>query len=268
MFQWQVVWQILLYYGILCVVVFFLSDYIMYPVPEPYQDKQIPVPVIKLTTQNGQKISAVYLPNTRAKYTILISHGNGEDLWQIFPWLEAFKAHGFSVFAYDYEGYGTSSSRPSENKTYLDINAAYDYLKNTLHIPDNRIILLGRSIGSGPTIDLARRVSVAGVILESAMLTAFRVITYWPLFPFDKYRNNAKISEISSPILFIHGTKDNVVPFWHGKALYALATAHKTFYAVEDAGHNNVAEVGGEQYWKTIEEFSSPSSARRADEGK
>lgn len=257
MIQWQMVWQILLYYGVVCVVVFFLSDYIMYPVPEPYQDKQIPVPVIKLTTKTGRKISAVYLPNPNAKYTMLISHGNAEDLWSIFPWLQAFQTHGYSVFSYDYEGYGTSAGKPSENNTYLDINAAYEYLTNTLKVPSNQIILFGRSIGSGPTVDLAARVPVAGVILESAMLTAFRVMTYLPLFPVDKYRNNAKISQIMSPILFIHGTKDKVVPFWHGRALYKLATSQKTFYAVDEAGHNNVTEVAGGQYWKTIQEFAT-----------
>lgn len=255
MFIWKIMGQLLVYYGLACIVVFFLSSYIMYPVPESYQDKQLPVPVIKLTTKNAQKISAIYLPNPTAKYTLLISHGNAENLWMIFPWLEAFQAHGFSVFAYDYEGYGTSTGKPSENNTYLDIDAAYGYLRNTLQIPDNRIILLGRSIGSGPTIDLARRVPVAGVILESAMLTAFRVITHWPLFPVDKYRNDVKIPLIRSPILFVHGTKDSVIPLWHGKALYKLATSPKTFYSVEGADHNDVSEVAGAQYWKIIQEF-------------
>lgn len=257
MLQWQIVWQIVLCYGIMCIVVFFLSDYIMYPIPEPYQDKQIPVTVIKLTTKNAQKISAVYLPNRTAKYTLLISHGNGEDLRMIFPWLEAFQAHGFSVFAYDYQGYGTSSGKPSENKTYMDIDAAYDYLTNTLNIPKNQILLVGRSIGSGPTIDVAKRVPVAGIILESPFLTAFRVMTHWPLFPIDKYRNNVKILKISVPILFIHGTKDRVVPFWQGEALYKLATSPKRFYRVEGAGHNDITEIGNEQYWKTIQEFAA-----------
>lgn len=257
MFLWKIIYQILLYYGVLCILVFFLSDYMMYPVPKPYEDKELPVSIIKLTTKNLQKISAVHLPNPTAKYTLLISHGNAEDLWTIFPWLESFQAHGFSVFAYDYEGYGTSMGHPSEKNTYLDIDAAYDYLRNSLNIPNNRIILLGRSIGSGPTIDLARRVSVAGIILESAMLTAFRVITYWPIFPIDKYRNNAKISKITSPILFIHGTKDSVVPFWHGKALYKLAIGQKAFYPVDDADHNNISEVAGDQYWKVIQKFAA-----------
>jgi uncharacterized protein len=250
-------WQIIVCYAVLCILVFFLSDQIMYPVPAPYQDAQIEVPIIKLRTPNGHFISALHLPNLNAKYTLLISHGNAENLWMIFPWLKAFQAHGFSVFAYDYQGYGSSSGKPSENNTYQDIQAAYDYLRENLNIPDNRIILFGRSIGTGPTLELARRVKVAGVILESAMLTAFRVVTYWPLFPIDKYRNNAKIVEISTPILFIHGTKDKVIPFWQGKSLYELAKNPKYFYAVEGAGHNDVFEVAGGEYWKTLQTFAA-----------
>ncbi len=217
--------------------------------------------LLKLITDDGKKISALYLHNPKAEFTLLISHGNGEDLGSILHWLMTFYQNGFSVFAYDYHGYGTSEGSPSENNTYRDIDAAYQYLTFILKVPTNRIILFGRSLGSGPTIDLASTSPCAGVIIESGLLTAFRVITGIPLLPVDKYRNNQKIKKIHVPILFIHGTQDEVIPFWHGTQLFKLANSPKKSFWVQGALHNNVTEKAGKEYFKVITEFAKSLSS-------
>lgn len=259
MFDWeflrQVFLRIIIIYGLITVVVYFVADFAMYPVPSPSyrDDKQI----LKLTTADGQKISAIYLENPQAQYTILFSHGNGEDIGYLMPFFQKYKEQGFSILAYDYHGYGTSEGRPSENNTYMDIAAAYDYLTKQLNTSPQNIILHGRSLGSGPTVELATLHPVAGIILESPFLSAFRVVTQIPLFPIDKYRNNQKITRIKAPILFIHGTQDEVIPFWQGKKLYELANEPKQFLAIENAKHNNITEVAGKVYWQAIIDFAN-----------
>lgn len=257
--KWNVITNLLLYYAVLTLVVYAISDFMMFPIPKSsYQDQNAHFPaIIKLKTGDGKKISAIYLENPKAQKTILFSHGNGEDLGSILFLLEKFRDMGFSVFAYDYHGYGTSDGRPTEYRTYLDIQAAYSYLTQTLHILPKDIILYGRSIGTGPSIELARKAAIGGVILESAMVSTFRVMTVVPLFPVDKFRNNQKIAQIKAPILFIHGTADRVIPIWHGKQLYQLARAPKLFYEVVGADHNNVMLVGGQQYFQAILSFAS-----------
>lgn len=248
--------QAILYYVIFMLFFYVASNFIMFPVPEKsYKDQDFNI--IKLHSKNGKTISAIYLDNPTSKHTILISHGNYEDLGNLYPFLEALKARGFSVFAYDYQGYGTSQGAPSESKSYDDIETAYDYLTKSLKIPVNQIILFGRSLGTGPTVDLASRKQSAGVILQSPMLTAFRIITVVPLFPLDRYRNNQKIKQIKVPILFIHGTKDEVIPFWHSKKLYELAHEPKYFYAVENAKHNDLMQVAGDHFWEAIQNFEN-----------
>jgi fermentation-respiration switch protein FrsA (DUF1100 family) len=257
--QWNVLTNIVIYYCLLTVVVYVLSDFMMFPSPKAsYQDQSLNFPkVIKLKTTDGKSISAIYLVNPKAKQTILFSHGNGEDLGSVLGLLEEFQRIGFSVFAYDYHGYGTSEGRTTEEKTYLDIQAAYLYLTQTLKTPAKDIILYGRSIGTGPTIELARKTPVGGVILEAPMVSTFRVITIVPLFPIDKYRNNQKIAAIKAPILFIHGVNDKTIPIWHSQYLYRLAKAPKRFYPVEGADHNNVMMVGGSQYLQAIVSFAA-----------
>ena len=210
---------------------------------------------IKLTTSDGEKIFAYYLPNKKAKYTLLVSHGNAEDIGYMRPFFEEMYKQGYSVFSYDYHGYGLSSGRPTEKNTYLDINAAYDYLTRVLNVSPDRIISFGHSVGAAVALDLAARKPVAGVILQGAFLTAFRVVTKIPIFPFDKFRNNRKIKNIKCPLLMIHGNRDRVIPFKHGKKLYDLALDPKVFYEVQGAGHNDILLVSGEKYWKVMSDF-------------
>ncbi len=91
-----------------------------------------------------------------------MSHGNAEDLGDDRDWLELLRSTGFGVFAYDYEGYGTSGGKPTEKSVYADELAAYEYLTGSLHVPSNRVVIMGRSVGTGPAIYLAARRPSAG----------------------------------------------------------------------------------------------------------
>jgi len=255
--RWDILSYILIVYGLLTCVIYFVSDFAIFPAPSAsYEDTRLGQMIKKLTTADGKIITAVYLPNPKASFTLLISHGNGEDLGNILPWLMAFYQHGFSVLGYDYHGYGTSGGFPSEKNTYRDIDAAYDYLIKTLNISPSQVIIFGRSLGSGPSIDLASHKPCGGVIIESGFLSAFRVFTYVPLFPVDKYANYLKIKKIHVPMLFIHGTQDEVIPFWHGDQLYQLANTPKEFFWVKGGLHNNVPEKAGKAYFEVITKFT------------
>jgi fermentation-respiration switch protein FrsA (DUF1100 family) len=232
---------------------FFTERMIFLPQPSTYQDNN---QILKLTTQDGVQISAVYLPNPQAKFTILYSHGNAEDLGYILPILEELQKMGFAIFSYDYRGYGTSQGTPTEKSSYKDIDAAYNYLTQKLAIPPERIILYGRSVGGGPSVDLASRQPVGGLILENTFVSIFRVATRITLFPFDKFNNIEKIKNVHSPVLIMHSKADEVIPFWHGEKLFATANEPKRFLAVEAAGHNDLKLVAGKEYDRALAEFS------------
>ena len=218
--------------------------------------------LLKLTVE-GQPMTAVYLKNPKAQYTILYSHGNGEDLGDIFSQLEKLQSLGFNVFAYDYRGYGTSPGQPSVDGTAPEIQAAYDYLTQTAKVPGNRIIAMGRSVGGGPTMYLASHLAerptappLAGLILESTFTSVFRVIVPVRLYPFDKYPNADRLSRLALPTLVIHGTQDPTIRFKHGKALFEVAKGPKQFVPIEGAGHNNVSEIGGATYDQALKAFA------------
>jgi hypothetical protein len=232
----------------------FSEGAIFLPHPSSYRDSPA---ILKLTTRGGQSISALYLPNPEARYTLLVSHGNAEDLGDGRYWFEDLRRAGFGVFAFDYEGYGTSTGKPSEQGAYEDEDAAYDYLVGHLGIRPDRIIIFGRSVGSGPAVDLASRKPAAALILQSPFLSAFRVLTHIPLLPFDRFQNYKRIAHVRCPVLVIHGTSDSVIPFWHGQKLYELAREPKQNFWVAGADHNDLESVAGPSYGEALKAFAA-----------
>ena len=241
------VYVVFLLYG-----VFFGDRLIFLPRPSSYTDTD---GILKVTTREGTSISVRYIPHPKATHTILYSHGNAEDLGDMQEILQEFYEHGFSVITYDYSGYGTSSGQPSEDATYADISAVYDYAVRNIDLPPENILLLGRSVGGGPSLDLAVRETIGGLILESCFVSAFRVVTTIPLFPVDKFNNLSKIKSVSCPVLVIHGRQDSIIPFWHGERLYEEANPPKMRFWVETAHHNDLMWYAGEKYWETLERF-------------
>jgi fermentation-respiration switch protein FrsA (DUF1100 family) len=264
---WLAAFRILLYgaatlYLVLVGVALFLSDRMIFqPQRSSYQDAR---DFLKLTTADGTRITATYLPNPAASYILLFSHGNAEDIGDNLPFFMQLRSAGFAVFAYDYHGYGTSGGTPSEKAIYSDVDAAYDYLTTTLHVPPDRIISFGRSVGTGAAIDLAARKPLAGLIVQSGFTTAFRVLTHVPLVPFDRFRNVDKIGRVRCPILFMHGRADGIIPFQHGLKLYERANPAKMSLWVDGAHHNDFEMVAGKRYFSALKEFAASLERQQA----
>ena len=127
--------------------------------------------IIWLRTVKNVSIPAFFI-DRKSKVTLLFSHGNAEDIGMIYEWFQEFSLEvRVNVLAYDYEGYGKADGVPSEQTCYEDIDAAFEYLTETLHIPSEYIVLYGRSVGSGPSCYLAERlhkeqIRLGGLILQ------------------------------------------------------------------------------------------------------
>lgn len=253
-FSWQrLLSSGLIIYGLLCLWAWFFTDrQIFLPPPATYRDEGqlvwVPMP-------DGTQLAAQHVPQPDAAYTILYSHGNAEDLGQQQPVFDRLHRLGFAVFAYDYPGYGLSPGRPTVGNAERAIAAAYDYLTEVEQVPPNQIIAYGRSVGGGPTLFLASRSPLGGVILESTFVSIFRVAVPIPILPFDKFPNRARLQHVTAPILIMHGMQDEVIPFWHGQALFAAAPEPKQALWVEGAGHNDFAWVAGDRYDRAMQAF-------------
>jgi alpha-beta hydrolase superfamily lysophospholipase len=239
----------------LCVLVWALlfSDSIAFQPPSPSYTSGNGVYCIPST--DGTPLAILALTNATPAASILYIHGNAEDIGGVRFLLEAYQDAGFDVFTFDYRGYGISGGKSSTRHAYEDVDRVYNHLVKERGIDPKRLIVHGRSLGAAVALHLANQRPVAGVIIESAFLTAFRAQTQIAISPFDKMRNDRAIQAIKSPVLVIHGTRDVTIKSWQGKKLYELAPEPKFYYWVEQAGHDDVPAVNEEEYFKRITAF-------------
>ena len=233
------------------------ADRLIFPAPRPSYDART-LPVSTVTADDGVRIAALHLPNPPAEYTVLYSHGNGEDLGMALPGLEALRRAGFAVLAYDYRGYGASEGGPTTSRGVLrDAEAAYRHLVGPLGVHPSRVVVYGYSVGSGPAVHLAARFPVAGLVVENGFVSAFRVMTGAALLPFDRFPNLREIRRVRRPVLVIHGADDRVIPAWHGRRLFEAAPGPRDSLWVEGAGHTDVAAVAGPRYVHALQAFAA-----------
>jgi fermentation-respiration switch protein FrsA (DUF1100 family) len=193
---------------------------------------------------------------------VLISHGNYGNIGfggrpQFYAW---FRDLGVNLFAYDYRGFGASDGLPSESGVYADADAAYRYLTDALHVPPSRIILFGHSLGTGVTIELARHVPAAGMVLEDAYTSvANRGQEVFPLLPIkliakSKFASIEKVGALKLPKLFLHARHDEVIPFQHGQTVFAAAAEPKQFVEL-NSGHADGYLAARTTYYPAIDAF-------------
>jgi fermentation-respiration switch protein FrsA (DUF1100 family) len=221
--------------------------------------------IIWLRTKNNANVPAFYI-DRHSSTTILFSHGNAEDLGMIYEWFcELTREVQVNLLAYDYEGYGKASGTPSEQACYEDVDAAWTFLTEVLKHKPRNIVLYGRSLGSGPSCYLAERLSrdgvkIGGLILQSPIMSVFRVAFNFRFsLPGDMFCNVDRVSRVSCPVFVIHGTRDEVVPFWNGEGLFLAVPVKlraKPFW-VDGAGHNNLETLTREDglFFAQIIEF-------------
>mmetsp|Transcript_86169 Transcript_86169/g.278882 ORF Transcript_86169/g.278882 Transcript_86169/m.278882 type:complete len:343 (-) Transcript_86169:108-1136(-) len=234
------------------------ADYGLTPLPD-LTSEGIAVDTVRMWTRRGNVILGFHFRRADSTKTLLFSHGNSTDIGIMFHHLRDLCTKlQVDVFAYEYSGYGESSGVPSEADLYSDVEAAYHYLTHDCSVPDDQIVCYGQSIGSVPSIDLASRASVGGLVLHSAMKSGLGVIhdvktTYW----FDVFQNAARITRVSAPVFIIHGTHDTEIPFEHGVTLYEACPAEMAYdpWWVKEAGHNDIEINHRASYFEHLARF-------------
>lgn len=210
-------------------------------------------------TSDGEVINALFFPNG-GKRVILYFHGNAGDLsgWQFVA--EDFLSTAYDFMIIDYRGYGKSSGELSETGFYLDADAAYDYLTKRGFAPEN-IVIYGRSIGSGVAVDLASRKTCQGLVLESAYSSMGKLAgeKFPYFFPslYLKYRfdNISKINGVKCPVIFLHGSLDNLIPPSHSSRLFEKFTGKKKLIKVPRGGHNDLRAF--HEYTEFLTDFTA-----------
>lgn len=215
---------------------------------------------VTLTTRDGERLVAWFIPAAGARGTLLFCHGNAGNISHRLDSIRLFHELGLSVLIFDYRGYGRSSGKPSEAGTYRDAESAWRYLVDGRGIPPQHILLFGRSLGASVAAELATRVPAAGVILESGFTSvpdvAAQLYPWLPVRWLSRYRYDTReyLADIHRPVLIIHSRDDEIIPYSNGEDLYTAANEPKRFLELR-GGHNDGFLASGEKYLRGLEGF-------------
>ncbi len=242
-------------YGVLGVVAVFFADRIIFVPPVPSYDGGLKG-LIRLHTRAGEEIAALHYPAAPGMPTLLYSHGNAEDLGQATDLYQEWHDLGFGVCAYDYPGYGESTGMATESSCERAIHSVWEYLKES-GLKPGALVIVGRSVGSGPSTWLASHIQPAGLALIAPFTSVYSVPFRAAIFPNDRFQNLKLIRNTRTPLLVIHGENDEVIPPSHGRNLVdASPASDKTFSLIRGAGHNDLFEVAGEGVLRQIADFA------------
>jgi uncharacterized protein len=222
---------------------------------------------------DGLKLNGWFFPadseSSRGHFVYLLCHGNAGNISHRLEHVSALLETGAGVFIFDYRGYGRSDGRPGEEGTYLDAQAAYDWLRQKGFAP-GAIIGLGESLGGGVASELALRERLGGLILQSTFTSITDVgAELFPWLPVRwistiRYDTLSKLPRVTVPVLVLHSRIDGLIGFHHAEKNFVAANNPKQFWEIAGE-HNRFLEGDRGRYLEGLNRFlATLESADRA----
>ena len=189
---------------------------------------------------------------------VVFFHGNAELIDHNLSLAEAYRDRGYSTLLVEYRGYGRSGGAPSQKAIVADALKFVDWAREKAGVDPAKIVLHGRSLGSGVAAQVAAETSPAALILESPFVSVASFAKSYgaPAFMLkNPYRTDKVLPTLSCPILILHSRHDEIIPFSHGEKLKALVPSARL---VEMTGGHNDPMAEQDTYWAAIDDLMSP----------
>jgi hypothetical protein len=213
-------------------------------------------------TKDRVKISGWFIPAERSRGVILFCHGNAGNISHRLNKIQIYNRIGLSTFIFDYRGYGESAGKPSEQGTYFDAEAAWDYLVSQRQISPEKIIIYGESLGGAVGAWLAQDRRAKALIMESTFTSikdlGAHLYPYLPVRLLSRFSYNALdyLRKVHCPVLIIHSPEDEIVPNSQGRQLFEATNQSKDFLEIRGS-HNEGFLQSAEVYEKGLDAFIS-----------
>ncbi len=247
-------------YAIIAILLYFFQDkFIFFPQKITFGNRAEFSRYEISVENNGVMLHGWFIKREISRNSPLIIYygGNAEDVSGNLQDLERF--HTGSFLFVNYRGYGNSDGKPTQDLLFEDALFIHDYIVKTENINADSIILMGRSLGSGVAVYVAKHREVGGVVL----VTPFDSVTnlakrHFPIFPVGillkhRFESTALASDIMTPAISIMGSNDGIVPNKHSMDLVNSWGGPIKAVIINGATHNDVQ--GYELYWQAINEF-------------
>jgi fermentation-respiration switch protein FrsA (DUF1100 family) len=257
-----------------CTRLFFQPSRVLIQNPQQmglsYQD-------VSFNSADGTKLHGWFFPaqTMNVKGTFVQVHGNAENISTHFASLVWVTKHGYNLLTFDYRGYGQSAGQVSMEGAHKDVRAAIDEARALSNCHGGGpLIVYGQSLGGALLLytvgTLADRRAISLVIVDSAFnsyqaLAREKLAGSWVTFLLqplayilisDRYAPKRVVADISPlPLLVIHGERDGIVPWHHGRAIYEQAKAPKWFWKLPGIGHIQAMSAHSREYRQALLDF-------------
>jgi len=227
---------------------------------------------IKIINKDDVLPLLLFIPPAHIPVCIIYSHGNSGDLGAcILEFYDIAINTNCLVISFEYPGFGDCLDQPiKESLFYRNMKIAYYFVRKILNFKPEQIILYGFSIGTGIVFDFAckKEFPTAGMIVQSPILSIIRTLyNVNTTMYFDLFNNCDKAKKLCTKTFFIHGNRDTVVPYIHGRILSKLIPQQYfyKFLTVQNANHNNLFKFRKEEIFKQIREFIKECTGQFTD---
>ncbi len=272
----NIIWSVTIFaagmYGALCLYLFLMQARLIYYPNIPSRnltaspkDIGLAYESVSMVTSDGVTIHGWFVPARQERGTLLFFHGNAGNISHRLDSLKIFHDLGLSTLIIDYRGYGRSQGSISEQGTYLDAEAAWNYLTETRKIPAQEIVVFGRSLGAAIAAYIAAEQKPAALDTRISLYfcAGYGCPKLYPVFPVRmlsrfQYNTEKALQSVSSPVLIIHSPDDEIIPYENGQKLFNSAREPKKFLEIQ-GGHNEGFLVSGQAYGDGISNFIDAS---------
>jgi alpha-beta hydrolase superfamily lysophospholipase len=241
---------LLVLYVAICLAFYFFQHYGFFR-PEilatAFQYKYaFPFEELDFDMEDGGRINAIYFKVPNSRGVVFYLKGNSKSLKGWGKFAKDFLSNGYDFFMMDYRGFGKSKGKRSQINVFNDTQFLYKWLGE--HYPEERIILYGRSWGSGVAARIASWNKPRMLILDSPYFSFYynvnRYLFFIPLRYLLRYdiRTDQYLKSVRCPVNIIHGTKDRLISYKQSEMLKALYPNKVVLYGIEGARHNNLPE--------------------------
>ncbi len=207
----------------------------------------------------GVKLNALYFKteSSERKGLVVYFHGNADDLKRWGEYADDFTKNHYDILMIDYRQFGKSTGELSEKALHADARYVYDWAKN--QFPEDKIVIYGRSLGTGIATRLASETNPKMLLLETPYFSLIDVgESYLPILPYNlllryKMRTDLCIQAVKCPIHLFHGTKDEVVPYQSSIKLANLLNKKPSeiLTTIPEGKHKNLGEF--QEYHRALE---------------
>lgn len=264
---------VLLYTGLVSMLWWFQERVVFQPpgsIAPSNAPSDVPARRVSYHTSDGVQLFAYVVGDcapsvqtAQSRRTVMLAfHGNADIARWLVPWASTVVHEtGACVVLPEYRGYDGAGGSPTYAASSLDARAAFDFVRDTMHVSASDMVLYGHSLGTAIAAELASAETPRSLVLQSPFSTARDMAArmfvpgltlFWKLISRVHFNTIGRVHALRAPVWVAHGDKDMIIPVRMGRAVFDAASQKGQLLIVHGAGHNDVAAVGGHEYWSWL----------------